>query len=279
MSMNKRQIKGVIRMKRAAVLGLCFLSTSILAGELPSRSPQGLVATGYFFPSAANAQGLFAGAFKTRMVLTNPSSTPTVITASLNTDKGSGGIKTITLGAAETLVYENFLQDVFAFSGNGGFSLVENTGSKPFYAAGEVYADGPNGRFSTALVAMSPDDRVLNVAMRETGTSLSAGMRVNALNRANFGCTNMDGTLVVIRADIYNETTPALGYPAAQVTLNVPGSGWAQSPVLVSGEKIRILFFQLSAGGLYGSYCFGVNVNNQSNDGLLIPALYAPQVD
>lgn len=266
-------------MKRAAVLGICLLSTGLLTAELPSRSPQGLVAAGYVFPSAANTQGSFGAYFKTRLVLTNPASSPISIIASLSTGTGSGGIKTITLGPGETSVYGNFLQDVFGYAGGGGFSLAESTNSMPFYAVSEVYAENASGRFSTSLLRMSADDRVVNLAMRETGYSTSTGLVVDGSNRANFGCANMDGTPVAVRADIYNETSTGIGNPTTTVTLNLLANGWEQQSVAVSGQRIKILFWQLSAGGLYGSYCYGVNVNNQSGDGMLSPALYAPKVN
>ena len=270
-------------MNKATILGICILFTGLLATDLgaaepPSRGPQGLVAASYFFPSAANAQGSFGAFYKTRLVLTNPNASAISIIASLNTLTGSGGIQTIALAAGETRVYGNFLQDVFTYTGGGGFSLAESTNSKPFYAVGEVYADAGNGRFSTALVAMSADDRVVNLANLETGFSTSTGLVVDGANRANFGCANMDGTPVAVRADIYNETSTGIGNPTTTVTLNLLANGWEQQSVAVSGQRIKILFWQLSAGGLHGSYCYGVNVNNQSGDGMSIPALYAPLV-
>ncbi len=265
-------------MKRAAVLGLCVLATGFLAAEPVSRSPRGGVASSYVFPSAANTPGLNGAFFKTRMVLTNPTGLAISITAELTTDKGSGVTKTIALAASETRIYENFLEEVFSATGGGGVVLWESTNSRPFYAVGEVWAENAGGRFTTPLVGMSADDRVVNLAMQETGFSTSTGLRVNASNRANFGCTNTDATPVAIRADIYNETSVGIAAPTATVTLNVPANGWVQSAVPVSGEKIKILFWQLSAGGLYGSYCYGVNVNNQSNDGTVVPAFYAPLI-
>ena len=265
-------------MKRAAVLGLCVLATGFLAAEPVSRSPRGGVATSYVFPSAANTPGLYGATFRTRMVLTNPTGLAISVTAELTTDKGGGVTRTIALGASESRTYENFLEEVFGATGGGGVILWESTSSRPFYAVGEVWAENAGGRFTTPLVGMSADDRVVNLANHETGFSTSTGLRVNASNRANLGCTNADATPVVIRADIYNETSVGVDSPAARVTLNVPANGWVQSAVPVSGEKTRILFWQLSAGGLYGSYCYGVNVNNTSNDGTVVPAFYAPLV-
>ena len=269
-------------MNKAAVLGICLLSTglvgaSLVASEPPARSPQGLVAASYFFSSAANAQGAFGAFYRTRLVLTNPNASAISIVASLSTLSGSGGLQTIALAAGETRIYGNFLQDVFAYTGGGGFSLAESTSSRPFYATGEVYADAGSGRYSTALVAMSADDRVVNLANLETGFSMSTGLVVDGSNRVNFGCANMDGTPVAVRADIYNESSP-VDNPAAKVTLSLKANGWEQQSVAVQGQKVRILFWQLSSGGLYGSYCYGVNVNNLSNDGTSAPALYAPLV-
>ena len=268
-------------MNKTAALGICLLSTGLLATDLaasepPARGPQGLVAASYVFPSAANAQGAFGVTFKTRLVLTNPGASAISVVASLNTMPGSGGIQTIALAAGESRIYGNFLQDVFAYTGGGGFSLAESTNSKPFYAVGEVYTDAGNGRFSTALIGMSADDRVVNLANGETGFSASTGLVVDGSNRVNFGCANMDSTAVAVRADVYNETGSD---PVAKVTLNLLGHGWEQQSVTVPGQKVRILFWQLSSGGMSGSYCYGVNVNNQSGDGTSIPALYAPRTN
>lgn len=264
-------------MNKSAVLGICLLSTSLLAVEPQSPGPQSLAASSYFFPAAANNTGSFGAVFRTKLVLTNPGNTSLSVFATLSTGTGSPGTRTITLGPAETRVYTNFLQDVFGHAGGGGFQLAESTRSRPFYAVGEVYADSANGRFSTPLQGMSADDRVVNLASGETGTSAATGLFVDASNRANFGCANMDAAPVTVRADIYNETSGDT--PVAKVELNLLSNGWQQQSVPVSGQVIRILFWQLSAGGLNGSYCYGVNVNNPSSDGTLSPALYTPGVN
>lgn len=264
-------------MNKAAVLGICLLSTGVLAVEPQSPGPQGLAASSYFFPAAANNTGSFGAVFKTRLVLTNPGTSSIGITATLSTPTGSPGTRTITLGPAETRVYANFLQDVFEYAGGAGFQLAESTRSRPFYAVGEVYAENAGGRFGTPLAGMSAEDRVVNVASGETGFSTATGLFVDGSNRANFGCANMDATPVVVRADIYSETSGDT--PVAKVELNLLSNGWQQQSVPVSGQVIRILFWQLSAGGLNGSYCYGVNVNNSSGDGTLSPALYVPRVN
>lgn len=264
-------------MNKAAVLGICLLSTGVLAVEPQDPSPLGLAASSYFFPAAANNAGSFGAIFRTRLVLTNPGTSSISITATLSTPTGSPGSQTITLGPAESRVYTNFLQDVFGYAGGSGFRLAESTRSMPFYAVGEVYAENAGGRFSTPLTGMSAEDRVVNLASGETGTSAATGLFVDASNRANFGCANMNGTPVAVRADIYNETSGDT--PVARVELNLLSNGWQQQSVPVSGQVIRILFWQLSAGGLNGSYCYGVNVNNSTGDGTLSPAQYVPRVN
>ena len=259
------------RVKKSAVLGILLLSSTLLGAELPSPEPESLVGLGYVFPSTANAPGANGAYFKTRMVLTNPHTTRILLAAVLDTQTGSAGIKTIILEVGETRVYENFLQDVFAYTGGGGVGLMEVTETRPFYASAEVWAENANGRFSTSLFGMGIADRVVNLANKDTGYSLAAGVRVNASNRANVGCVNMYYAAAQVRADVYNESSATV--PAAQLVLDLPGSGWAQTSVPVTGENIRIFFWQLTAAeNPHGTYCYAVNVNNQSNDGTSIPA-------
>jgi hypothetical protein len=48
--------------------------------------------------------------------------------------------------------------------------------------------------------------------------------------------------------------------------------------VSVQDDLIRILYSVSGGGGNLGVYCYGVNVNNASNDGTPIPATYQPDV-
>ncbi len=271
-------------MKRAVVLGACALGllgalpAGGLAAEPVSRAPQGLLAARYVFPSSANTVGLYGAAFRTRMVLTNPTGSKITLSAVLSTDKGSGGVRSIVLEAWETRIFENFLQDVFQFSGGGGFSLAESSNSRSFFAVGEVWTEKDGARYGTPLVGMSIEDRIVNTSIGETGISLATGLGVDAANRANFGCANFDASPVDVRADFYVGTIADRSSPAKSVTFTLPANGWAQSAVPLAGGRILVLFTQLSSGGGSGTYCYGVNVNNLSNDGTSIPALYAPVV-
>ena len=133
----------------------------------------------------------------------------------------------------------------------------------------------PTGRYSTPVTGLSPDDMVVRPAV-ETGFSMVTGLRANATNRANFGCSNADVVPVTVRAEIYTSSTPNLGSPAAVEEFSLAAGGWGQKAVPVQDELIRILYSVSSGGGDLGVYCYGVNVNNASNDGTSIPAIYAP---
>jgi hypothetical protein len=237
-----------------------------------ARSPLGIVDTGYVFPSSANVQGIGAY-FKTRMVLVNPTPNPMTIDMLLSTPGGPVGPQAVNLAPSETRVYENFLSDVFGYVGGAGIRLWESTNTRPFLASGEVYADNPGGRYGTSIWAMSIDDRVASVA--ESGLSLSPGLRVNAANRSNYGCANMDGSPVSVQADFYT-SAGGTATPAKSAQMDLPANGWAQAAVPVTDDLVNIRFRFFDGAGALGVYCYGVAVNNASADGTSVPAVYVP---
>lgn len=251
------------------------LSSSVASANdqaLRVRSRLSVVDNSYVFPSSANVQGIGAF-FKTRMVLFNPTPGPMTINMLLSTPGGPVGPQSIDLASLETRVYDDFLSQVFGYTGGAGIRLSESSNSRPFVASAEVYADGVNGRFSTAIFGMLVDDRVQLVS--ESGHSLSIGLRVDAANRANFGCANADSSPVSVQADFFTSaggpTTPALS-----VQLDLPANGWKQQAVPVTDEQITIRFRSFGGGGPLGAYCYGVNVNNTSADGTSVPAVFVP---
>ncbi len=256
-------------------------SASLAAEHRLLESQKALVGPEYVFPSSANVQGVGAY-FKTRMVLTNPTGSEITVLATLSTPSGFSASLPIALASFQTRIYENFLAEAFGYIGGGGVNLVEQgaaTGGvrKPFLAVAEVYVDAPTGRYSTPVTGLSPDDRVVRTAV-ETGFSMVTGLRANATNRANFGCSNADIVPVTVRAEIYTSSSPNVGSPAAVEEFSLAAGGWGQKAVPVQDEVIRILYSVSSGGGDLGAYCYGVNVNNASNDGTSIPASYAPVV-
>jgi hypothetical protein len=264
-------------------LGLALAAPGSSAAEPHGQvSQKALVGSGYVFPSTANTQG--AGAyFRTRVVLTNPTGSVLTLLARLSTSGGFSAERTIALGSFQTRVYENFLSEVFDFTGGGGLNLVEQGASmglpgRPFLAVAEVYAETVEGRYSTPVTGLSLDDMVVRPAI-EKGYSMVTGLRANATNRANFGCSNADAVPVTVRAEVYTSNTPEIGSPAAVEEFSLPAGGWGQKAVPVQSEEIRILYMISSGGGALGTYCYGVNVNNASNDGTAIPASYVPMAE
>ena len=274
----------MMRTRRAVLpllASLAIASICVGAEPLQNQTAKELVGAGYVFPSSANVQG--AGAyFKTRMVLTNPTMLPMTVLAMLSTPGGFSAGREISLAPAQTRIFENFLADVFGYVGGGGMNLIENgaaTGGTalPFVAVAEVYTETTNGRYSTPITGLFTDDRVVDPS-RETGFSLVTGIRANATNRANYGCSNADFVPVTVRAEFYTSNTPNVGSPAVVEEFALPAGGWGQRAVPVQDEQIRILYWVKSGGGNLGVYCYGVNVNNASNDGTSIPAVYVPLI-
>ncbi|HTS03830.1 MAG TPA: hypothetical protein VMN04_15010 [Thermoanaerobaculia bacterium] len=264
-----------MRMRRGILLLGLLVSTGAASAEdrpVRTRTPLGVVDTGYIFPSSANVQGIGAY-FKTRMVLVNPGSNAMTIDLILSTPGGAVGPLPVTLAASETRVYENVLSDLFGYTGGAGIRLWESTNSRLFLASAEVYADTPNGRYSTPIYGMSLDDRVASVA--ETGLSFSPGLQVDAANRSNFGCANMDAAPVSVQADFYT-SAGGTSAPAKSVQIDLPASGWAQAAVPVTDELVNVRFRYFGGGGALGVYCYGVTVNNASADGTSVPAVYVP---
>jgi hypothetical protein len=257
------------RLGSAALLLVLALSSQLFAA---GRRP--LEATfGYVFPTSANVQGDFGAFFKTRMVVTNPDTFPLSVQTTLNVPGGGPTPPTvdIALQGRETKVYENFLEDVFGYTGAAGISFFCSTGK--IIVTAEVYVESRAGRYSTPLPGLTALDRVFSANPGGDVYSVVIGLRVDSANRANFGCTNTDPNAATIKADVYAPGDP-FGRPSASIDLALPGHGWAQQPVPAQGSPIRIVIREVSGGGASGwQYCYGVNVNNASNDGTLIPAV------
>jgi hypothetical protein len=227
--------------------------------------------TGYVFPSAANVAGLNGAFYKTSMNLLNLNAQEITISAGLMTPTGATASKDIVLPANSYRTYDNFLQEVFGFAGGAGISLFDAT-SKPFVAVAEVYTAGVAGRYSIPLVGLNGSDAV---AVSASGaTSVASGLRVTAATRANFGCSNLDPVPVTVRVDFSAITN---GVQANTTTdLFLGPSHWAQQAVPIPGDDIFAFFSVTSGGGPLGVYCYGVNVDNVSNDGTLISAVRMP---
>jgi hypothetical protein len=227
--------------------------------------------TGYVFPSSANVLGRNDAFYKTNMKLLNLNSQEITISAGLMTPSGAVGAKTIALAANSYKTYENFLQEVFGYTGGAGIALFDSA-SQPFVAVAEVYTESSAGRFSTPLVGLNSSDAVVVAA--SGATSVAAGLRVTPSTRANFGCSNLDPVPATVRVGFSAITNGVKATTSTDLTLGP--SQWAQFAVPIPGDEIFAFFSVTSGGGPLGVYCYGVNVDNVSNDGTLIPAVRVP---
>lgn len=261
---------GSFRNRALLCLGFVFLATAALAQD--GRRSNALVGAGYQFPSSANAHGQHDAFFKTKMTLFNPNLQQITINAALQTPSGLSAIEPIVLPAGSARTYENFLQDVFNYTGAAGISLLETTLSHNFVAVGEVYVEGPGGRYSTPLPGLFTSDQV---AVSGSGSlSVSAGLSVTANTRANFGCSNVNLTQTTVHVLFDAFTNGVLTTTTADLVLGP--SSFAQQAVPIQGSEIFAFFSVTAGGGPFGVYCYGVNVDNTSNDGTDIPAVFVP---
>ena len=169
------------------------------------------------------------------------------------------------MGSRQARDFDNFLQDVFSYSGAAGVDLdavVAPPGGSDlnkFAVFAEVINDSTNGVYKTVVNISDPSD-----GLSLTDPSITPGIFVDGSARTNVGCLNTATTQAIINVDVYSSTGGLL----TTHFLTVPGSGWAQNGVLqdVSGGY---LIWRLQSG--VSPNCFAIVVDNQTNDGSFIP--------
>jgi len=106
------------------VLVLLFLLTPAYSAELtPPTAQISAASTQITVPTMANTPGALGGIFKTKLVLFNPSSFTYPIHVTLYGVNGLVDQKTIGMSAGQIRNYENFLEEVFGFSGAGAVNF------------------------------------------------------------------------------------------------------------------------------------------------------------
>jgi hypothetical protein len=259
-------------MKKTAPIGLPFLLllvASSSATELIPLQQQGASASPVItIPVMTNAPGALGGIFKTKVVVFNPTISSFPIVVSLYDTNGFVAKTTISMAAGQVRNYENFLAEVFTYTGAGSvnfdsLSLPGGNANLKFLVSAEVYIDSPNGRFKTVVSTGAPLDPV-----SPTASAYSIGVTADGENRTNLGCFNTFFSTNVINADVYDSANRLV----TTVVLTVGGGSWTQVGLAtpVTGGYIR--WRPVSA-----AYCYAVVVNNTSNDGTFIPAInYVP---
>jgi hypothetical protein len=259
-------------MKKTTFIGLLFLLLSVASSSAAELTPlQQQVASAspvITIPVMTNSPGALGGVFKTKVVVFNPTISSFPVEVSLYDTNGFVAKTTINLSAGQVRNYENFLAEVFTYTGAGtvnfdSLSLPGGNANLKFLVSSEVYIDSPNGRFKTVVSTGPPLDPVA-----PTATAYSIGITVDGDNRTNLGCFNTSFSTNVINADVYDSANRLV----TTIVLTVGGGSWTQVslPNSVSGGYVR--WRPVSA-----AYCYAVVVNNTSNDGTFVPAVnYVP---
>ncbi len=244
-------------MKRLLVLAsFLILTTPLLAGEAHVRSAAPLVVgavSHLLLPTSAYANGQYGSVFKTRISVSNVTNLTYAIRAGFSTAEGEVAAQTFTMLPYETRTWDNFLNAVLGLSGAGAIDFDSGNTGYRFIVSAQVYVDGPNGRFSTAV--QSAD---------EAGTIVSGrpgyviGISANSFDRTNLGCASDSGSPQTITADVYSPSNTYLG----SLSFNMNPYGWTQV-----GVNIPVTDGIMVIKSTQRAVCYGVVVDNVSNDG------------
>ncbi len=205
-------------------------------------------------PTSANANGAYGAVYKTKVSIFNAVDTAYQIRIGLSDGSGEIDAKYLSIGAGETVTFGNFLQDVFAFYGAGAIDLDSGDANHLFIVSSQVYVDTASGRYTTAV--QFADDLGAVVPSRP---GYVVGVSVNDFSRTNIGCASNSPYDQTVTFRAFDKWGDAVGSP---FSFTLRGWGWAQysySGALTNGG-IRIDATQ-------NAVCFGVEVNNVSNDG------------
>lgn len=242
--------------KLMVVVSALVLTAPLLAEEAHVRSRAPLVVgavSHLLLPTSAFANGQFGAVFKTKISIANVTGNSYSIRAGFSTQTGEVAARTITIFAFETLTYENFLSDVFQRSGAGAIDFDSGDTSNRFIVAAQVYVDGPNGRFSTAV--QSADEAGTIIAGRP---GYVVGVSVDSFDRTNLGCASDSGSPQTITAQVYSPSNQPLG----SLSFDINPFGWNQV-----GVNIGVTNGILVINSTQRAVCYGVVVDNTSNDG------------
>lgn len=228
--------------------------------ERRSVGPQVVGAVSHILlPASAYVNGQFGAVFKTRIAIYNVVGRSYPIRAGFSTQNGEIATNTFTIHAYETLTFDNFIGDVFGIKGGGAIDLDSGNSSNRFVTAAQVYVDTSSGRYSTAV--QSADEAGTIVAGRP---GYVVGISVDQFDRTNFGCASDSNRSQTIRGDIYDRN----GGFVSTLSFGLVPFGWNQVGVgsAVTNGMILVTTDQRAI-------CYGVTVDNLSNDGTFVLAV------
>jgi hypothetical protein len=225
-----------------------------------SRRPLGVspLVTGavshLLLPTSASAPGRFGAYYKTKISIFNATNSSYSIRAGLSQSGGEVASASIPIDPGETITYDDFLYDVFGVTGAGAIDLDSGNANDLFIVNAAVYTDSAYGRFTTAVQF---GDEASNIIPARPG--FVVGISVDEVSRTNIGCASNSSFPQSITFQAFDKDNVALGSP---FTFTLAGFGWAQYSLNAS----------LTNGGVRidasdNAVCFGVEVNDISNDG------------
>jgi|KBSSwiStaDraftv2_1062776.scaffolds.fasta_scaffold00008_85 hypothetical protein len=248
-------------MKRTStVLALSLLV--LVAPQVLASSPEPLVASlsRIVIPTSANLAGAQGAQFTTRLSILNVTDRAYNVGVIHYGNDGNTRTATISLGPRQIRNYENFLQELFSFSGAGAAAFASLDDQDQFMVIAEVVNDVGNGKFKTVVASGA----VIEESYPELD-NLSLGINVDTNNRTNLGIFNDSNETNNVFADAFNSSGVLVATVAFE---NVPPRGWQQKSL---GSNVSGGFIKWRVSGPH-IYAWAVVVDNRSNDGTFLPA-------
>jgi hypothetical protein len=227
------------------------------AGVKSATSPAALAVgavSHLLLPTSANVNGAYGAIFRTKVSIFNAVDATYQIRIGLSVSSGEIDHRYLTILPLQTVTFDNILQDVFAYYGGGAIDLDSGYASDVFIVSSQVYVDTAAGRYTTAV--QFADDLG---AVTPSRTGYVVGVSINGSSRTNIGCASNSPYDQTITFQAYDSGGYVVGSPFSFL---LRAWGWGQ--VSYDGS--------LTNGGIQvratqNAVCYGVEVNNVSNDG------------
>ncbi|MEW5975971.1 MAG: hypothetical protein AB1898_09225 [Acidobacteriota bacterium] len=221
-------------------------------------------------PVMANNPGLFGAYFKTKVSIYNPTPFSYPLEVTLYPPSGSTSQRTLTMNPRQVRNYENFLQEVFGYTGAGAvefdswFGPPGGSADFDFIVTAEVYTDSPNGRYKTVVTVPEVTD-----LLSTTYASYTLGITVDGNTRTNIGCVN-ESVATTVRAELYDAGSRLI----QAYRFNLARTSWLQGAI---NENVQGGYIKWIPDNGFSCTCYAVTVDNRSNDGtFILPTKYVP---
>lgn len=215
-------------------------------------------------PVMTNSPGQNGAFFKTRVSIVNPTFLSFPIIATLYGPNGQVGKATININSAQQRTWDNFLQEVFGYTGAGTVkfdSFIEPPSGNQnyvFLVSAEVYTESPSGRYKTVVCT----GQGLFPASSKCA-SYGIGISVSATTRTNMGFFNDSSSSVNVATEVRNENGEVVGV----INTVVPARSWTQVPI---NTPVSNGYVKWGFSSNQRVYAYVVTVDNTSNDGTFI---------